>query len=157
MLSEDLNVYFATCFSFPKSIKEIAEHATKVLKGFSSITTVVMSVLDNSYTNLIQEILCCENVVAWILVSRLSFKKEPVVVLLPVYSVLPGTADTKAILIIYKHQVIYNFTFGSDKADTKVIEERFFMDGIIPDVRTFLQEVADTEGPYSAYPFQRVD
>ncbi|CAI8620020.1 unnamed protein product [Vicia faba] len=73
------------------------------------MTIVVISLLDNTYTNLIQEIFSCKDIQTWILVSRLSFEKEPIVVLLSVYSVSP-----------------------------------------VPDIRTFLQKDAQTEGSYSA-------
>ncbi|KAL5052338.1 hypothetical protein RYX36_033020, partial [Vicia faba] len=71
--------------SFPTSIEEIAKHANQVLKGLPAMTIAVISLLDNTFTTLIQEIFSCKDIKTWILVSRLSFEKEPVVVLLPIY------------------------------------------------------------------------
>jgi hypothetical protein len=57
-----LNVYFAASCRLPKTIKEIEEHAKEVLKGLPSTAIVVMSLIEENYTDLIQEFLSCKGV-----------------------------------------------------------------------------------------------
>lgn len=75
----------------PEATVDLAEYVKKFFAGLPSTTIVSISLLGLEYTSLLQELLPYPRCVqAWMLVSRLSFKTEPVVMLLPLDSILQG-------------------------------------------------------------------
>ncbi|XP_020220359.1 separase isoform X1 [Cajanus cajan] len=78
----------------PDTAVDLAEYVKKYLAGLPSTTIISISLLGRDYTSLLQELLSYPTrVQAWMLVSRLSFKNEPVVVLLPVDSILQASDE----------------------------------------------------------------
>ncbi|KAI5448524.1 hypothetical protein KIW84_015801 [Lathyrus oleraceus] len=78
----------------PDSTVDFAEYVKKFFAGLPLTTIIGISLLEPEYTSLLQELLpypAC--VQAWMLVSRLNFKTEPVVMLLPLDSVLQDEGD----------------------------------------------------------------
>ncbi|XP_061337166.1 separase [Gastrolobium bilobum] len=73
----------------PDTAVDLAEYVKKFLAGLPSTTIISISLLGCDYTSLLQELLPYRTCVqAWLLVSRLSFKTEPIVMLLPLDSIL---------------------------------------------------------------------
>lgn len=61
-------------------------------QGFPYATIVCVSVLGDAYARLLRELLSSPSPVhAWILLSRLNANGQPIVILLPVGSILEGT------------------------------------------------------------------
>jgi hypothetical protein len=56
--------YFTAYCRLPNTIKEFEKHSKEVLKDLPSTTIVAMSLLANSYTDLIQDFLSCNDVKA---------------------------------------------------------------------------------------------
>ncbi|XP_058760955.1 separase-like [Vicia villosa] len=78
----------------PDSTVDLAEYVKKFFVGLPHTTIISISLLEPEYTSLLKELLpypAC--VQAWMLVSRLNFKTEPVVMLLPLDSVLQDEGD----------------------------------------------------------------
>lgn len=75
----------------PDATVDLAEYVKRFLAGLPSTTIICISLLGYDYTSLLQELLSYpKRVQAWMLVSRLSFKNEPVVMLLPLDSISQG-------------------------------------------------------------------
>ncbi|KAK8469090.1 hypothetical protein PHAVU_006G212401 [Phaseolus vulgaris] len=78
----------------PDTTVDLAEYVKKFLSGLPSTTIISISLLGHDYISLLQELLPYPTCVqAWMLVSRLSFKNEPVVMLLPLDSILQDEGD----------------------------------------------------------------
>ncbi|XP_054803798.1 separase isoform X2 [Prosopis cineraria] len=78
----------------PETTLELEEYVKNFLVGLPSTAVVSISLLGRDYTSLLQELLLCPTCVdAWVLVSRFSFKTEPVVMLLPVDSISEEEED----------------------------------------------------------------
>ncbi|RDX78338.1 Separase, partial [Mucuna pruriens] len=78
----------------PETTVDLAEYVKKFLAGLPSTTIIGISLLGRDYTSLLQELLSYPTCVqAWMLVSRLNFKNEPVVMLLPLDSILQASDD----------------------------------------------------------------
>ncbi|KHN33472.1 Separin [Glycine soja] len=78
----------------PDTTVDLAEYVKKFLAGLPSTTIISISLLGRDYTSLLQELLSYPTCVqAWMLVSRLSFKNEPVVMLLPLDSILQASCE----------------------------------------------------------------
>ena len=76
----------------PDTTADLAEYVKKFLAGLPSTTIICISLLGHDYASLLKELLLFPtSVKAWMLVSRLSFKSEPVVMLLPLDSILEGS------------------------------------------------------------------
>ena len=79
------------CRIAPDSTIDLTEYVKKFFASLPLTTIISVSLLQNEYTSLLQDLLPCPTPVrAWMLVSRLDFKTEPVVMLLPLDSILPG-------------------------------------------------------------------
>ena len=79
------------CRIAPDSTVDLAEYVKKFFARLPLTTIIGISLLDREYTSLLQELLLYPACVrAWMLVSRLNFKTEPVVMLLPLDSILQG-------------------------------------------------------------------
>lgn len=75
----------------PDTTVDLAEYVKKFFAGLPSTTIITISLLGHDYISLLQELLSYPTCVqAWMLVSRLSFKNDPVVMLLPLDSILQG-------------------------------------------------------------------
>lgn len=75
----------------PDSIQDLEEFVTQFFSGLPCTTIICISLLGGPYASLLQELLCFPSCVhAWILVSRLNSKNQPISMLLPVDSVLEG-------------------------------------------------------------------
>jgi len=75
----------------PDTTVDLAEYVKKFLAGLPSATIISISLLGHDYVSLLQELLPYPTCVqAWMLVSRLSFKNDPVVMLLPLDCILQG-------------------------------------------------------------------
>ncbi|XP_058750289.1 separase-like isoform X2 [Vicia villosa] len=80
----------------PDSTVDLAESVKKFFAGLPLTTIIGISLLEPEYTCLLQELLPHPRCVkAWMLVSRLNFKTEPVVMLLPLDSVLQDEGDVR--------------------------------------------------------------
>ncbi|XP_019425826.1 PREDICTED: separase isoform X1 [Lupinus angustifolius] len=78
----------------PETSVDLAEYVKKFLAGLPSTTIISISLLGHDYTGLLQELLLYPTCVqAWMLVSRLSFKSEPIVMLLPLDSILQASDE----------------------------------------------------------------
>ncbi|XP_040366322.1 separase isoform X3 [Rosa chinensis] len=78
----------------PESIQDLEEFVTEFFSGLPCTTIICISVLGGPYASLLQELLCFPSRMhAWILVSRLNSKNQPISMLLPVDSVLEGDSD----------------------------------------------------------------
>ncbi|KAJ1434987.1 SEPARIN core domain [Sesbania bispinosa] len=78
----------------PDATVELVEYVKMFLTGLPSTTIISISLLGRDYASLLQELLpYSTRVQAWMLVSRLSFKNEPVVTLLPLGSILQDEDD----------------------------------------------------------------
>ncbi|KAG4399168.1 hypothetical protein GLYMA_08G184200v4 [Glycine max] len=78
----------------PDTTVDLAEYVKRFLAGLPSTTIISISLLGRDYTSLLQELLSYPTCVqAWMLVSRLSFKNEPVVMLLPLDSILQASGE----------------------------------------------------------------
>lgn len=78
----------------PDSTVDLAEHVKNFFARLPLTTIIGISLLDREYTSLLQELLLYPACVrAWMLVSRLNFKTEPVVILLPLDSILQDEGD----------------------------------------------------------------
>ncbi|KAK7302457.1 hypothetical protein RJT34_13347 [Clitoria ternatea] len=78
----------------PGSTVDLAEYVKKFLAGLPSTAIISISLLGRDYASLLKELLPHPtHVQAWMLVSRLSFKNEPVVMLLPLDSILRASDE----------------------------------------------------------------
>ncbi|XP_014518647.1 separase isoform X1 [Vigna radiata var. radiata] len=81
----------------PDTTVDLAEYVKKFFAGLPSTTIITISLLGHDYISLLQELLSYPTCVqAWMLVSRLSFKNDPVVMLLPLDSILQDEDDVSA-------------------------------------------------------------
>ncbi|CAJ1963611.1 unnamed protein product [Sphenostylis stenocarpa] len=78
----------------PDTTVDLAEYVKKFFAGLPSTTIISISLLGHDYVSLLQELLPYPTRVrAWMLISRLSLKNEPIVVLMPLDSVLQDEGD----------------------------------------------------------------
>ncbi|XP_024626543.1 separase [Medicago truncatula] len=78
----------------PDSTIDLTEYVKKFFASLPLTIIISISLLQNEYTSLLQDLLPCPTRVrAWMLVSRLDYKTEPVVMLLPLDSILPDKGD----------------------------------------------------------------
>ncbi|XP_059648132.1 separase [Cornus florida] len=79
----------------PESLEELEGSVLNFFKGLPCSTVICISLLGGAYTNLLRELLFypSSSVHAWILLSRLNSSSQPVVILLPVDSVLEEASD----------------------------------------------------------------
>lgn len=64
----------------------------KFFEGLPCSTVICISVLGGALAGLLRELLHYpSSVIAWVLLSRLNLKSQPVIILMPVDSVLEGT------------------------------------------------------------------
>lgn len=86
---------FSCCRLVPKATKDLAEHIKKVLVGHPTFTITSISILGREYINLLQALPISpplpEHARALMLISRLNFESEPIVILLPLESMSQGT------------------------------------------------------------------
>ncbi|KAK7839536.1 separase [Quercus suber] len=81
----------------PDSIKDLEEFVAKFFVGLPCMTVICISLLGGAYASLVKDLLCYPTCVhAWMLVSRLNSKRQPVVVLLPVDPVIEDASDDDA-------------------------------------------------------------
>ncbi|KAF3435151.1 hypothetical protein FNV43_RR22238 [Rhamnella rubrinervis] len=77
----------------PESVQDLEEFVEKFFAGFPCTTVVCISFLGGPYASLLQEMLLYPSCVrAWMLVSRLNSKNQPIVLLLPLDSILEDDA-----------------------------------------------------------------
>ncbi|XP_030477632.1 separase isoform X2 [Cannabis sativa] len=78
----------------PESTQDFEEFVENFFQGLPCTTAICISMLGSSYANFLQEILHHSSCVsAWMLVSRLDSKNQPIVVLLPVDSIIEEVSD----------------------------------------------------------------
>lgn len=84
---------FPLCCSFaPESIKNLEQFVKDFFVGLPCATVICVTLLGGAYASLLQELLLYPSWVhAWMLFSRLNSKSQPIVVLLPVNTILEGT------------------------------------------------------------------
>lgn len=81
----------SSCRVAPESVQELEEFVKKFFAGLPCTTVVCISFLGGPYAALLQELLLYPTCVhAWMLVSRLNSKNQPIVLLLPMDSILEG-------------------------------------------------------------------
>ncbi|KAF3975524.1 hypothetical protein CMV_001236 [Castanea mollissima] len=81
----------------PDTIKDLEEFVAKFFVGLPCMTVICISFLGGAYASLVKDLLCYPTRVrAWMLVSRLNSKGQPVVVLLPVDPVIEEASDDDA-------------------------------------------------------------
>ncbi|XP_059463278.1 separase isoform X5 [Corylus avellana] len=78
----------------PDSIQDLEEFVTKFFVGLPDVTMVCISLLGGAYASLLKDLLLYPTCVhAWMLVSRMNSKSQPVVLLLPVDPVIEAEAS----------------------------------------------------------------
>ncbi|VVB07682.1 unnamed protein product [Arabis nemorensis] len=77
----------------PESTEDLVKFAKNFFNSLSESTVICISVLGGTLSKLLQKIMKSPPVCAWLLLSRLSSKSQPVAVLLPVDSVLEEGSD----------------------------------------------------------------
>ncbi|RXH92366.1 hypothetical protein DVH24_033262, partial [Malus domestica] len=78
----------------PESIQQLEEFVALFFSGLPCTTIICVNLLGSPYATFLQELLSFPSCVhAWILVSRLNSKSQPIVMLLTVDSVLEGDSD----------------------------------------------------------------
>ncbi|KAL1336318.1 hypothetical protein HN51_030706 [Arachis hypogaea] len=78
----------------PDTSADLAEYVKKFLASLPSTTIICISFLGHDYASLLQELLLYPtSVKVWMQVSRLSFKSEPIVMLLPLDSILQDSNE----------------------------------------------------------------
>ncbi|XP_022748574.1 separase isoform X3 [Durio zibethinus] len=96
--SRDLHVIGSSCLDTetstllrlaPESVNNLEQFVMNFLVGLPCTTIICISLLGRAYTGLLQELLLYpSSIQAWMLLSRLNSKNQPVVLLLPLDSVL---------------------------------------------------------------------
>ncbi|XP_050209368.1 separase isoform X2 [Mercurialis annua] len=81
----------------PKSLQDLENFVTEFFSSLPCTTVICISLIGESYASLLQELLVYPSCVcAWMLLSRLNFKSEPIVMLLPVNSFSEEVSDDDA-------------------------------------------------------------
>nr|XP_011462140.1 PREDICTED: separase [Fragaria vesca subsp. vesca] len=110
----------------PESTQYLEEFVTEFFSGLPCTTIICISVLGGPYASLLQELLCFPSLVhAWIVVSRLNSKNQPISVLLPVDSVLEGDSDDDSFSGIKN----WHCPWGSTVVDDVAPEFRLILEG----------------------------
>ena len=79
------------CRLAPESLQDLEEFVQNFFAGFPCTTATCVSLLGGPYAGLLQEMLQCNSSThSWMLVSRLDSKSQPIVLLLPMDSILEG-------------------------------------------------------------------
>ncbi|KFK31931.1 hypothetical protein AALP_AA6G177700 [Arabis alpina] len=128
----------------PESTNDIVQFAKNFFNSLSESTVICISVLGGTLSKLLQEIMQSPPVCAWLLLSRLSSKSQPVAILLPIDSVLedgsdddsnPSNTEVNGIKEIDKRWVC---PWGSTVVDTVapafqlIMEENFITGSEVP-------------------------
>ncbi|XVF00736.1 hypothetical protein REPUB_Repub04eG0027100 [Reevesia pubescens] len=99
--SGDLHVIGSSCLHTgtstllrlaPESVNDLEQFVMNFYAGLPCTTIICISLLGHAYISLLQESLLYPSVHAWMLLSRLNSKNQPVVLLLPLDSVLEDDA-----------------------------------------------------------------
>ncbi|OMO79929.1 Peptidase C50, separase [Corchorus capsularis] len=78
----------------PESLNDLEQFVMSFYAGLPCTAIICISLLGRAYTSLLQELLLYPSRVhAWMLLSRLNSKNQPVVLLLPLDTVLEGVSD----------------------------------------------------------------
>ncbi|KAJ0007712.1 hypothetical protein Pint_29731 [Pistacia integerrima] len=78
----------------PESMKDLEQFVKDFFVGLPCATVMCVTLLEGAYASLLQELLLFPSPVhAWMLLSRLNSKSQPIVVLLPVNTVLEEASD----------------------------------------------------------------
>ncbi|KAL5564053.1 hypothetical protein UlMin_033800 [Ulmus minor] len=80
----------------PESIQDLEEFVESFFAALPCSTIICISLLESPHANLLQELLHRSCGLAWLLLSRLDSKSQPIVVLLPVNSMLEEASDDAA-------------------------------------------------------------
>ncbi|PPD67278.1 hypothetical protein GOBAR_DD35847 [Gossypium barbadense] len=81
----------------PESVNDLEQFVMNFYVGLPATAIICISLLGHDYTNLLQELLLDPSSIhAWMLLSRLNSKNQPVVLLLPLDSVLEEVSDDAA-------------------------------------------------------------
>ncbi|KAA8545541.1 hypothetical protein F0562_020325 [Nyssa sinensis] len=81
----------------PESLQDLEGFVLNFFRGLPCTTIVCVSLLGGAYASLLRELLLYPSSIhAWILISRLNSNSQPVVILLPVNSILEETSDDDA-------------------------------------------------------------
>lgn len=79
------------CRLAPESVNDLEQFVVNFYVGLPATAIICISLLSHDYTSLLQELLLYPSSIhAWMLLSRLNSKNQPVVLLLPLDSVLEG-------------------------------------------------------------------
>lgn len=65
----------------------------RFFQGLPCTTIICISVIGGADAILLRELLCCTTARAWILLSRLNSKSQPIFLVLPIESLLEGNLD----------------------------------------------------------------
>ncbi|KAJ6942111.1 separase [Populus alba x Populus x berolinensis] len=78
----------------PESFQDLEQFVTEFYSGLPCTTVICISVIGGPCANLLKDLLQYPSCIsAWMLLSRLKFKSQPVMMLLPVNKVLEETSD----------------------------------------------------------------
>ncbi|KAK8668366.1 hypothetical protein V6N13_105823 [Hibiscus sabdariffa] len=81
----------------PESVNDLEQFVMTFYAGLPSTTIICISLLGHAYTSLLQELLLCPSSIhAWMLLSRLNSKNQPIVLLLPLDSVFEEVSEDAA-------------------------------------------------------------
>jgi hypothetical protein len=95
-LSMVLNTFSDTfcscCRLAPESFQDLEQFVTEFYSGLPCTTVICISLIGGPCANLLKDLLQYPSCIsAWMLLSRLKFKSQPIMMLLPVNKVLEGT------------------------------------------------------------------
>ena len=88
------SIFFLPCYCrlAPERTQDLVQFAEEFFNNLPSSTIVCISLLGGAFCQLLQELMRIRSpVCAWVLISRLNLKSQPVATLLPVDSVIEGT------------------------------------------------------------------
>ncbi|KAG8650212.1 hypothetical protein MANES_07G013200v8 [Manihot esculenta] len=81
----------------PKSVKDLEQFVTDFFSNLPCTTVICISLIEGPYATLLQDLLMYPSCAcAWMLLSRLNFKSQPIVMLLPVGSISEEASDDDA-------------------------------------------------------------
>lgn len=86
-----LILFFKSCCRLaPESVNDLEQFVANFYAGLPCTAIICISLLGRAYTSLLQELLLHPSIHAWMMLSRLNSKNQPIVLLLPLDSVLEG-------------------------------------------------------------------
>ncbi|XP_057978228.1 separase isoform X2 [Malania oleifera] len=126
----------------PESFEDLEEFVTSFFQGLPCTTVICISFLGDACAGLLRELLLFPSLVnAWMIISRMNQKSQPVVILLPVGSFLEGDDATSRLASVHAGKDSSNqwhCPWGSNIIDDVapvfklILEENYLSSSIVP-------------------------